>query len=151
MSGVVCVVCPFADEEKLKNIHVDLALLVWGPALLSTQLLYPFKPIPLPLSFSPFFSSPPFSSHLSLFFTPFLFVLSLFFLSFLSWPPLLFGSFYLIFFLHFLLFVFCVFVHVCVSCMYVRACLAIPCVSANDNVKHTKSNIGYDNEINKIK
>ena len=28
MSGVVCVVCPFADDEKLKNIHVDLALLV---------------------------------------------------------------------------------------------------------------------------
>jgi len=27
MSGVVCVVCPFADDEKLKNIHVDLALL----------------------------------------------------------------------------------------------------------------------------
>ena len=28
MSGVVCVVCSFADDEKLKNIHVDLALLV---------------------------------------------------------------------------------------------------------------------------
>jgi len=28
MSGVVCVVCPFADDEKLRNIHVDLALLV---------------------------------------------------------------------------------------------------------------------------
>jgi len=28
VSGVVCVVCPFADDEKLKNIHVDLALLV---------------------------------------------------------------------------------------------------------------------------
>jgi len=28
MSGVVCVVCPFADDEKLENIHVDLALLV---------------------------------------------------------------------------------------------------------------------------
>jgi len=26
VSGVVCVVCPFADDEKLKNIHVDLAL-----------------------------------------------------------------------------------------------------------------------------
>ena len=32
MSGVVCVVWPFADDEKLKNIHVDLALSVWGPA-----------------------------------------------------------------------------------------------------------------------
>ena len=28
MSGVVFVLCPFADDEKLKNIHVDLALLV---------------------------------------------------------------------------------------------------------------------------
>jgi len=28
MSGVVGVVCPFADDEKLKNIHVDLALSV---------------------------------------------------------------------------------------------------------------------------
>ena len=24
MSGVVCVVCPFADDEKLKNIHMRL-------------------------------------------------------------------------------------------------------------------------------
>jgi len=28
MSGVVCVVCPFADDEKLITVHVDLALLV---------------------------------------------------------------------------------------------------------------------------
>ena len=56
MSGVVCVVCPFADDEKLKNIHVDLVLLVWGPALLSTHApLPPSKPIPLPLSFFCFF------------------------------------------------------------------------------------------------
>jgi len=32
--------------------------------------------------------------------------------------------------------------------MYVRAYLAIPCVSADHNVKHTKSNIRYDNKIN---
>ena len=37
MSGIVSVVCPFADDDKLKNIHVDLALLVRGPALLSTH------------------------------------------------------------------------------------------------------------------
>jgi len=37
MSGVVCIVCPFADDEKLKNIHVDLALLVLGPTLHSTH------------------------------------------------------------------------------------------------------------------
>jgi len=54
----------------------------------------------------------------------------------------------------FLLF-FCFFfvcVHLCVCLrMYVRAYLALPCVSANDNVKHTKSNIRYDNRINKMK
>jgi len=41
MNGVVCVVCPFVDDEKLKNTHVDLALLVWGPALLSTHAPLP--------------------------------------------------------------------------------------------------------------
>jgi len=37
--------------------------------------------------------------------------------------------------------------------MYVRAYLAIPCVSANDNVKHMKSNIRYvfDKKINTMK
>jgi len=35
--------------------------------------------------------------------------------------------------------------------MYVRAYLAIPCVSAKDNVKHMKSNIRFvlDKKINK--
>jgi len=42
----------------------------------------------------------------------------------------------------------CVCACVCVSHMYVRAYLAIPCVSADDNVNHTKSNIRYDNKIN---
>jgi len=28
MSGVVCVVCPFADDEKLKNSHANPELLV---------------------------------------------------------------------------------------------------------------------------
>jgi len=32
-----------------------------------------------------------------------------------------------------------------------RAYLATLCVSANDNVKHTKSNIRYDNKIDKMK
>jgi len=41
MSGVVYVVCHFADDEKLENIHVDLALFVWGPALLSTHAPLP--------------------------------------------------------------------------------------------------------------
>jgi len=49
------------------------------------------------------------------------------------------------------LFFVCVCACVCVSRMYVRAYLAIPCVSAKDNVKHTQSNIRYDNEINKMK
>ena len=37
--------------------------------------------------------------------------------------------------------------------MYVRAYLAIPCVSANDNIKHVKLNIKYVfyNRINKLK
>jgi len=41
MSGVVCVVCTFANDEKQENIHVDLALLVWGPTLLSTHAPLP--------------------------------------------------------------------------------------------------------------
>ena len=52
----------------------------------------------------------------------------------------------------FYVFVFFVFlcVRVCVYLrMYVHAYLAIPCVSANNNVKHTKSNIRYDNKTNK--
>ena len=40
---------------------------------------------------------------------------------------------------------------VCVSRMYVRAYVAIPCVSANDYVIYTKSNVRYDNKINKKK
>jgi len=116
MSGVVCVVCPFADDGKLKNIHVDLALLVWGPALLSTHASLPPKPIPFPfyLFFPLFFPSPPFSLIFLLLFPPFF-----------------------------------VCVRVRVPRMYVRAYLAIPCVSADDNVKNTKSNIRYDNTINK--
>jgi len=38
---IVCVVYSFACNEKLKNIHVDLALLVWGPTLLSTHAPLP--------------------------------------------------------------------------------------------------------------
>jgi len=54
-----------------------------------------------------------------------------------------------LFFFFFLCFLFLC-VRVCVHlCMYVRVYLAIPCVSANDNVKHTKSNFRYDNKINK--
>jgi len=75
----------------------------------------------------------------------FLFVLLfLFFLSFLT-PPLcvfflssfLFPTLYTFFFL-------CVRVCVCLR-IYVRAFVAISCVSANDNVQHTKLNIRYDN------
>ena len=45
----------------------------------------------------------------------------------------------------------CVRACVCVSRMYVLAYLTIPCVLADDNVKHTQSNIRYDNKINKTK
>jgi len=50
------------------------------------------------------------------------------------------------FFLCFLFLCVRVFVYLC---MYVRAYLAIPCVSANDNIKHTKTNVRYDNKVNK--
>jgi len=52
-----------------------------------------------------------------------------------------------LFFFFFVFFVLCVRVRVYLR-MYVRAYLAIPCMLANDNVKHTKSNIRYDNKIN---
>jgi len=66
---------------------------------------------------------------------------------FFPWAP----PFFFPFFLMFLLFVFvclCVYLN-----MYVRAYLAIPCVSANDKVKHMKSNIKkvFDKKIDKIK
>ena len=48
-------------------------------------------------------------------------------------------------------FFFCVCACVCVSLMYVRAYLAISCVSVDDNVRHIKSNIRYDNKTNQIK
>ena len=140
MSGVVCVVCPFADDEKLKNIHDDLALLVWGPALISTHAPLPPKPISLPLSH--IFFHPPLFSHCFPSFPPFCFCPLSFSSFFLPWPPLFFFLVLSTFFL-------CVCACVCVSRMYVSAYLAIPCVSANDDVKHTKSNISYDNTINK--
>jgi len=66
----------------------------------------------------------------------------LFFLSSLN-PPLIFFLCFLLF-SYFFFFLVCVCVCVCVYlCMYVRAYSAIPCVSANDNVKHVKSNIRY--------
>jgi len=105
-----------------------------------------------------FFTSLHFSL-ISLFSFP-LFFLSLyfFFLSFFPDPPsfsfVLSNLFFWSSFLLFLLFFAFVCVCVCVYpvCMCVRHDdLAIPCVSANDNVKHTKSNLRYDNKINKMK
>jgi len=105
MSGVVCVVCPFADDEKLKNIHVDLAFI----SMRSCPPQYPRSSIPLTpspslfLCFS-FFSFPPFSLIFLLLFAPFLFVFSLFLLSLFPDPPLffVFGSFYFLFLFLFL-------------------------------------------------
>ena len=71
MNNVVRVVCPFG-WWKTENIYVDLALLIWGPTLLS----YPRSSIPLnpslPLSFflSPFLSLFLFFSPLFSFFFP---------------------------------------------------------------------------------
>ena len=60
---------------------------------------------------------------------------------------IVFTSSFLVFVSFFVCFLFlCVLVCVYL-CMYVHAYLAIPCVSANDNVKHIKSNIRYDNKI----
>jgi len=57
ISGVVCVVCASAGDEKLENIDVDLVLLK-GPTLLSTHAPVLPKTIPLPFSF--FLPSPSF-------------------------------------------------------------------------------------------
>jgi len=85
----------------------------------------PFSPSFPPLSFCPFFVS--------------YFILS---------RPSLFVLGFLLFFADLsTFFIVCVRACVCVSLTYVRAYLAIPCVSADDNVKHTKSNIRYDNKI----
>jgi len=145
VSGVVCVVCHFAGDENLENIHVDLALLVWSPTLLSTHA--PLTPWthPSPSFFFPLPSPPLFFSFsfFCSFFPRFLFVLLLFFsFFFVLTPPSLFFSFPI--FLTLSTFSTCVCVCVCVyRCMYVSAYLAIPCVLANDNVKHIKSNIRY--------
>ena len=92
MSGVVCVVCPFADDGKLKIIHVNLALLVWGPTLLPTHApLTPWTHPPPSFFFS--FAPPPTSlSFPSIFplFPRFVLVLFLFFSFFLPRPPPLF-------------------------------------------------------------
>ena len=138
MNGVVCVVCPFADDEKLKNIHVDLALLVCGPTLLSTHAPLPPKSIFLSLSFFfSFFFLPPFFSH-----CPVLLLCPCFYLSFLIFFFLSFLT-SLFFVLDLSTFFWCACACAFISRMYVRAYLAIPRVSANDNVKHTKSNNRY--------
>jgi len=101
----------------------------------------PLNPSPSPFLFS-FFSLPPFSLIFLLFLLLFFFLSFGFsFLSFFPDPHLFFFSFFPFFPYSFY---FCVCVCVCVYLrMYVRAYLAILCVSANDNVKHIKSNIRY--------
>ena len=95
------------------------------------------------------FSLLPFSSHFSPSFPSFSFRPFLFFLlSFFPDPPSWFLGFSYFFFsnLSTSFFLVCVCACVCASRMYVRAYFSIPCVSADDNVKHTKSNIRYDNK-----
>ena len=144
MSGIVCVFCPKTDAEKLKNMHVDLAFSMRSYPPQYPRSSTPLNPPPsLFLFFLFLFFLPPFSSHFPPSFPPSLFVLSLFLLSFFPGPPSFFSSLSTSFL--------CVCVCVCISRLFVRAYLAIPCVSANDNVKHTKSNIRYDNKINNMK
>jgi len=89
VNGVVCAVCPFADDEKLENIHFDLALLLGGPALFSTHA--PLTPWTYPPTSFFFSFVPPPTFPLFPFFFPFflvsfyyfLFVLFLFFSFFL--------------------------------------------------------------------
>ena len=155
MNGVVCLVCPFAGDEKLKSIHVDLALWVWGPTLLSTHaLLTPWTHAPPSFFFFPL--PPPTFSLFSLFF--FLFPSfsfcpfpCLFFLSSLTPPSFSPPLFLSLFFELFLLFFGCV-----CACIFVCMCVRIwqfQCVSGNDNVKHIKSKIRYVfyKKITKIK
>jgi len=144
VSGVVCVVCDFADDEILKNIHVDLASLVWGATLLSTHApLTPWIHTPSSFIFSPF-APPPTCPLVFLFFLPrFLFgpFPFLFFLSSLTPPSYFFLSSVPCFWTlstFFCLMCVCVYLR-----MYVLAYLAIQCASANDNAKHIKSNIRY--------
>ena len=114
----------------------------------------PLNPSPSLFLFFPFPPSPHFSLIFLLLLPLRLFVLSFFsfYLSFLTLPLFCFWFFllFLSFFSNLSTFFVCVRARVCVSRMYVRAYLAIPCVSADDNVKHTKSNIRYDNKINKM-
>jgi len=110
---------------KTRKIHVDLALLVLGLILLSTQ-----DPLSLP-------NPPPFSLPPPLFlFFPFLFLSFLLLLSPSSFLLSLNFPYFLILF--FLCVTVCVYLRMCV-----RAYLALPCVSASDNVNHIKLNIRY--------
>ena len=100
----------------------------------------PLKHISPPSFFPPLFPS----------FLPPTFIFSRLLFSFLLPYPPSFLVFFSFFFPSFMFFVFC-------ACkyfrIYVRAYLATPCVSANDNVKHVKLNIRYvfDKKIDKIK
>jgi len=130
----------FAGDDKLNKIHVGLALLVYLFSLFSL------------FGFSPFFNL------LSVLFS---------FLFFSPYPPLPFFSCLFCFLTPSTFFVcvcvsVCIFVRKCVRIwqssylylrMYVRAYLAIPCVSANDNVENIQSNIRYvsHKKINNMK
>jgi len=119
MSGIVCVVCPFADVEKLKKYSCRSSVI----SMRSYPPQYPRSSTPLspfPSLFL-FFSSPPLFLWFFSFFS-FLFLSSFSFFSFffLSWSPLLVFGVFLLFFL--LLFFWCVCVRVCLHpvCMCVR-------------------------------
>ena len=140
MSVVVCVFCLFCRWWKTEKHSCRSSVI----SMRSYPPQYPrsSKPLNQPPSLFLFYPPPPFLSFSSFCFPLFLGSFFFSFLSFFPDPPLLFFLF-LSFFRTFATFFVCC-VCVCVYLrMYVHAYLAIPCVSAKDNVKHIKSNIRY--------
>ena len=126
MSGVVCVVCPFADETEKHSCRSSVMSMRSCPPQYprSSTILNP-NPLPLSFFFHSFFFSTPFSVIFLLLFPHSLFVFSFFPSFFLSYPPsffLIFSTFSPFFPLIFLLLL-CVCVCMCVCIPYVCTCV----------------------------
>jgi len=121
VSGVVCVVCPFAGDEKLKTF-MSISVI----SMRSYPSQHPRSSAPQnhpPLSFFFLPPTPPFLSFSYLFSLLFFFFVLFSFLSFFPVPSLFF--FLSLVFLLFLLFV-CVCVCVCVcACVNILVCMCV--------------------------